>query len=382
MAATAFTLFLSPFALLVRAEGNGKEVTERPVGQSVEEAQFPALAQLDPTTEEFLRLMNRPDAPPLEYWERLARCETDNDWQNPGRHGGGLGFFTQGTFAQSTMGGWERFGGEDYAGHPKDATRREQLIVAARTAYAGWYGRVVDRGADVAKRKGVPRFYVWDRDPFGYWTWGCAKRVVGDPCGYLFDGTVIPLAHAKPAYCRHLKPINYSALTGKVGNTRYEHNRNIRIAQEKAGAAPSVAIWGAANEVTGGTTATHASRPAPKDVSAPAGAKCPEWWPTARASGWPEAALPALDVLIWTQSRCRADAHDKTNPDGNLLGLTQLSQNWTKFLRENGIIWSTIDLFQPGTNLDAAWALYRYHLRRDGWGWAAWGYAPGQAPAP
>lgn len=336
----------------------------------VSEPTWPSLDTTNATNNEFLALMARPEAPPMEYWLRLAHCETRINYANEGHWGGAFGFYTRGNFAQSTMGGWERFGGEMYADHPKDAQPVEQFVVAMRTAFAGWYGTVVDRGADLAKRKGVPRFYVWDRSPFGYWTWGCAKRVVGDPCGYLFDGTKVAVAHAKPAYCKHLKPIDYSKVDGSA---RYRHNDNTRkaIAKANASQAKSVATKGAL------LFAMSDQLPVEPSVVVPSDARCPAYWQAARDAGFPLSELPNVDRIMWRESRCKPNAHNKAN---DTLGLMQISGSWTTLLRTNIVLESTKHLLDANTNLHAAFVLYQYNMRKHGWGWLPWGFTSGNTP--
>lgn len=324
------------------------------------EPAWPSFEVADATEQEFLALMARPEAPPMEYWLRLAHCETRIDYANEGSWGGAFGFYTRGKFAESSMGGWERFGGEQFAGHPMHATPVEQFVVAMRTGFGGWYGTVVDRGADVAQRKGVPRFYVWDRSPFGYWTWGCAKRKVGDPCGYLYDGTVLAIEHAKPAYCEHLKPIDYTKVDGSM---RYQHNANIAKASAKVGNATSVAMpgalaWVAADRIGMVTT-----------VTAPETAKCPAYWQAALDAGFAVADLPTVDAIMWEQSQCQPRKHDKP---GDRLGLMQVHGDQTSWLRLNIVLESTIDLFDPATNLRAAYLITRRDERKHGNPWLAW----------
>lgn len=112
--------------------------------------------------------------PTIEFWEKLAQCETAQDWQNGGRYAGGLGIMTSSTFPKSSMGTWERFGGEQFAPSPDRATKEEQIIIANRIAVEG-YQQTVYRDPDWAKRQGVPAQYLWDQKPVGLNGWGCYK---------------------------------------------------------------------------------------------------------------------------------------------------------------------------------------------------------------
>jgi hypothetical protein len=65
-------------------------------------------------------------------WDRLARCESTNNWDADTGNGfkGGL------QFTQST---WKAFGGRKYASSPDEASREEQIAVAKKVqAEQGW----------------------------------------------------------------------------------------------------------------------------------------------------------------------------------------------------------------------------------------------------
>jgi hypothetical protein len=62
------------------------------------------------------------------FWDKLAWCETQGDWQNGGKYAGGLGIY-QGT--------WENWGGTEFAPTPDKATKEEQIVVAQRVSTLG-----------------------------------------------------------------------------------------------------------------------------------------------------------------------------------------------------------------------------------------------------
>jgi hypothetical protein len=332
-------------------------------GSVATDAQFPSW-EPTATEAEFLAYASLPEAPPMDYWVRLAQCETGQNWQNSGRHGGGFGFFTVGEFPSSSMGGWERMGGEEFAGHPMDATPTEQIIIATRTAILGWGPIPLQRDPAMAKRKGIPVDYEWKTNPHGYWTWGCAKRVVGDPCGYLYDGTVIKdFPHEKPAYCRYLKPKNYSKVDG---NGRYLHNRAIREASAKARAdgATSVAF----------PSAVEWLYPTPvSNAPIPDTALCPKAWSYAREAGFTDEEIAVLDVVINNSSKCSASAKKKDAEGMIYRGWTLLSSDWVSYFRISATLWSAQELLDPATHMEAVRALYERDILRggDGWGWAS-----------
>lgn len=112
--------------------------------------------------------------PTIDYWDKVAQCETANNWKNGGTWAGGLGIYTKGKFGTSSMGTWEYYGGEEFAPTPDKATKEEQIKVANRIAVLG-YRTVVQRDPEWAKRAGVPATYVYHKKPVGFSGWGCVK---------------------------------------------------------------------------------------------------------------------------------------------------------------------------------------------------------------
>lgn len=69
-------------------------------------------------------------------WDQLALCEAGGDWaRNSGNgFGGGLQFMHQSSYST-----WLSFGGGEFARHPWEASREQQIIVAERVlASSGW----------------------------------------------------------------------------------------------------------------------------------------------------------------------------------------------------------------------------------------------------
>ena len=112
--------------------------------------------------------------PTQDFWDKLAQCETAQNWQDGGRWAGGLGIMTSSTFPKRAMGTWERFGGEQFASSPNKATKEEQIIIANRIAVEG-YSQLVHRDPEWARRQGVPATYLWDQQAVGLGGWGCYK---------------------------------------------------------------------------------------------------------------------------------------------------------------------------------------------------------------
>ena len=65
----------------------------------------------------------------VEFWDKLAHCETHSDWENPGKYAGGLGIY---------VGTWRQWGGTQFAETPSKATKSEQIVVANRISTQGW----------------------------------------------------------------------------------------------------------------------------------------------------------------------------------------------------------------------------------------------------
>ena len=96
------------------------------------------------------------------FWDRVAQCETRQNWQNKGQWAGGLGIYIR---------TWNGYGGREFARHPSKATRKQQIIVANRISVLGYQTKNTYRTWEdrVNKR---PLF----RRPVGFFGWGCIKE--------------------------------------------------------------------------------------------------------------------------------------------------------------------------------------------------------------
>ena len=71
-----------------------------------------------------------------DKWDQLAQCESGGNWStNTGNgFGGGLQFMHQRSYST-----WLSFGGAEFAPHPWEATREQQIVIAERVlASSGW----------------------------------------------------------------------------------------------------------------------------------------------------------------------------------------------------------------------------------------------------
>jgi hypothetical protein len=113
-------------------------------GSSTREAHLAAVA--------FLGVGSVPDAPALQVaspsvapnydsgdgsrWDQLAQCEAGGNWAtNTGNgFGGGLQFMHQRSYST-----WLSYGGGEFAPHPWEASREQQIVIAERVlAGSGW----------------------------------------------------------------------------------------------------------------------------------------------------------------------------------------------------------------------------------------------------
>ena len=100
--------------------------------------------------------------PSIKYWEKVAQCETSQNWKNGGNFSGGLGI------AQST---WEGYGGLDFGRHPYDATVLEQIVIANRIAVFGYQTK--NGFMTIEDRTNNTPFF---RSAVGFNGWGCIKH--------------------------------------------------------------------------------------------------------------------------------------------------------------------------------------------------------------
>lgn len=129
------------------------------------------------------------------------------------------------------------------------------------------------------------------------------------------------------------------------------------------------------------TTTTTTIKPAAPTTTTtihPA-AHCPQWWPQLRNTGLPEHDLTRWDYIIWRESRCQPDAHNGEDPNSGSRGLTQINGFWCRpsqyhpdgWLQAQGVLQHCDELYDPVTNLLAAYNVWRYAQDR-GCGWSPW----------
>ena len=140
--------------------------------------------------------------PSTKYWDKVAKCETNSNWQDGGNWSGGLGI------AQST---WQGYGGLDFAPRPGQATKIEQIVVANRIAVFGYQTKDVFITLE-DKLKNKPFF----RPSVSFYGWGCIKnnKYLKPPKSTTYS---VKLPLGEQYYCPSYEPIfEKYALPAKV----------------------------------------------------------------------------------------------------------------------------------------------------------------------
>jgi hypothetical protein len=183
-----YRLLAFPISVLIVLSAKGEAFVAISPSQAFEESQVeqvvapPVEVVVTPVTVEttappVLKVRQIP-LPTDAFWDKMAWCETHQDWQNGGQWAGGLGIYTRSEFPKSDMGTWERWGGEEFAPSPDKATREQQITIANRVAVLGW-SKEMTRTPEEAERMGVPINWTWNRPAVGFRGWGalhCATK--------------------------------------------------------------------------------------------------------------------------------------------------------------------------------------------------------------
>lgn len=119
--------------------------------------------------------------PTIQYWDKVARCESQSNWKDKGTWAGGLGIYTKGRFTPKSLrhgaGTWEYFGGEEYAPSPDKATKVQQIVIANRIALFGHtYTFTLPAGLN-----GRLMTFKYNKKPVGFGGWGCISNTIGKP---------------------------------------------------------------------------------------------------------------------------------------------------------------------------------------------------------
>lgn len=103
-------------------------------------------------------------------------------------------------------------------------------------------------------------------------------------------------------------------------------------------------------------------------VAKQAEGRCTAWSAIARAEGFPEAAIPTLEEILYLESRCEPGIVGDAEHGGSY-GIAQIhTPTWCKpskywpegYLQTHGIVLTCDDLFDPAIAIRAAKAIYDY----------------------
>lgn len=105
--------------------------------------------------------------------------------------------------------------------------------------------------------------------------------------------------------------------------------------------------------------------------------KCGQWHDLAISVGWPESEWSTLSYVIYRESRCNVDSHNKTDPMSGSRGLMQINGYWCRpsnwssngWLQDKGILNVCDDLYNPEINLRSGLAIWLYGEEKYGCGW-------------
>lgn len=128
-------------------------------------------------------------------------------------------------------------------------------------------------------------------------------------------------------------------------------------------------------EVEPEVTTTTTTTAAPVDLG-----ECAQWRDLALEIGWPAEEWDRLNHVIWRESRCQPDVHNKLDPASGSRGLMQINGFWCRknrytdhgYLQDNGVLQTCEDLFNPRVNLTAGLVIWKYGEDKNGCGWGPW----------
>lgn len=115
-----------------------------------------------PTTPSSWRLATIKMGPTSHYWNKVAQCQSNGNWASKANFGGGLGI---------TSVTWQKYGGNDFAEHPYQASQAEQIIVANRISVLGYSQKLDVESLNVKPKNKAFRFVT----PAGFNSFPCIK---------------------------------------------------------------------------------------------------------------------------------------------------------------------------------------------------------------
>jgi len=114
----------------------------------------------------------------------------------------------------------------------------------------------------------------------------------------------------------------------------------------------------------------------------PENAMCGQWWQLALDVGFTESMMATYDRVVYRESRCDETQHNPADPNGGSYGLTQVNGFWCQpsryyplgYLQTVGVLSDCNDLFNPETNVRAAFALVQYSRSVGLCDWSQWAW--------
>lgn len=79
-----------------------------------------------------------PDLPPIEFWDEIARCETNGEWDRGKDWGPRARSWVRGGLGLAWRTTWRGYGGLPFGKTPAHASKWAQIIVANRVGFLGW----------------------------------------------------------------------------------------------------------------------------------------------------------------------------------------------------------------------------------------------------
>lgn len=239
-----------------------------------------------------------------KFWDKLARCETNSNWQDTGNWAGGLGI------ARST---WSRFGGKEFAPTPDKATRVEQITVANRISTQGYTGTIT-RDPEWAKVHGVPQTETYVQEPVGFSGWGALPCAGGRPKTFHYNPTYVPIVQYRWNQ-RGLIVKDLQTLIGVVPDGHYGlKTREAHVRYLKSRKLPLLGVAVLPDFLTGNY---------PKDKTK----RCPQWEGRLRYYGLQP--VDRFSYIMWRESRCDEKAVSRLNSNGTRdYGLLQINSSW------------------------------------------------------
>lgn len=110
-----------------------------------------------------------------------------------------------------------------------------------------------------------------------------------------------------------------------------------------------------------------------REMRAPAGSRCPQFYDEAMAAGWPASSWSRIDYIMFRESRCTPSAYNGKGRD-NSYGLTQLNMKALKSWVGPMVNWDFTRLYDPHTNLVVARELFNKARSMWGCGWRPWAF--------